>query len=323
MTRPGTILRAIAQRVCSDTAMERVVDPALADLQREHGEAIRRRQLWRSRWIRLAGYSAFWKVLAITAARHPRRELSAPGDRAVSRTVRFSVVAVVAISVLLLYPALRTYSRGAVGPMPLLGFYLIPQVLVTTIPVGLTFGILSGLRGRMATPRVKRSVAALALVCFIATFVLAAWTMPAANQAFRELMAGRRLAPRGFNEMTLGELARTPAQNIWIVSSSANRLAFEFHYRAALAFGPLALGPLAMAVTGAWRGAHRVRGVLAAGSLIGIAYLILLSWARQYGFDADQQARAVVAWIPNLVFLVITLLLFRRPPTAHLLEVRQ
>jgi hypothetical protein len=41
MTRPGIILRAFAQRVCSGTAMERVVDPALADLQREHVEAIR------------------------------------------------------------------------------------------------------------------------------------------------------------------------------------------------------------------------------------------------------------------------------------------
>ena len=59
---------------------------------------------------------------------------------------------------------------------------------MVAIPLGLMFGVLSGLRGRVATRRVRRSITALAIVCSIATFVLVAWTVPAAKQAFRELM---------------------------------------------------------------------------------------------------------------------------------------
>jgi hypothetical protein len=62
--------------------------------------------------------------------------------------------------------------------------YLVPQALLVAIPLGLMFGILSGLRGRVATKRVRRSVAALAIVCSIAPLCLATWTMPAANQRF-------------------------------------------------------------------------------------------------------------------------------------------
>ena len=113
--------------------------------------------------------------------------------------------------------------------------------------------------------------------------------------------------------MTLVELARTPAQNKWIVSATANRLAFEFHFRLALAFASLALGLFGMGVSAAWRGAYRVRGLVLVGSLTSIAYYVLLFWTRQYGYAADQQAKVAVAWIPNLAFLAIALLIFRRP----------
>jgi lipopolysaccharide export LptBFGC system permease protein LptF len=154
------------------------------------------------------------------------------------------------------------------------------------------------------------------------TFVLAARTLPASNQAFRELIAGHRGVASGFSEMTLGELARTTAQNKWIVSATANRLAFEFHYRLALAFGSLALGLFAIAVAAAWRGAYRVRGVVLVGFLTCTAYYALLNGARQYGYAADQHAKGAVAWIPDLVFLAIALLLFLRPLVAKTQEAR-
>ena len=55
MTRPGWRLRGMAARIFDHKTMERVVDPLLADLQKEHAEAIRRGRVWKSRWIRLAG----------------------------------------------------------------------------------------------------------------------------------------------------------------------------------------------------------------------------------------------------------------------------
>ena len=49
----------MAARIFDHKTMERVVDPLLADLQKEHAEAIRRGRVWKSRWIRLAGISSF------------------------------------------------------------------------------------------------------------------------------------------------------------------------------------------------------------------------------------------------------------------------
>jgi hypothetical protein len=281
MTRPGARLRSLATRLFAPSTMERLIDPVIADLQHEHEEAVRHNFAWRGRWVRITGYVAFAKVFAVAAsgaAGRGLRDWAQADDRAVGRTIAFSLATIAAVAVLLMWPAVSSFAhRVPADKVAWVVVYLLPQTLLVAIPLGLIFGILSGLRGRVATTRVRRSVAALAMVCSIATLILAAWTMPAANQAFRGLMAGLLLGARGartkfgFNEMTLGELARTPAQNIWIVSATANRLAFEFHYRLALAVASLALGPFAMAVTAAWRGAYRVRGVVLVGFLASVA----------------------------------------------------
>jgi lipopolysaccharide export LptBFGC system permease protein LptF len=327
MTRPGARLRSWATRLLDPLTMERLIDPAIADLQHEHEEAVRRNLAWRGRWIQITSYVAFAKVFTVAAsgaAGRALRDWARADDRAVGRTIGFSLATIAALAALLMWPTVSTFAhRVPADKVAWAVIYMLPSVLLIAIPLGLIFGILSGLRGRIATVRVRRSVAAMAIVCSIATLALAAWTMPAGNQAFRAFLAGRRLPANGFNEMTLGELARTPAQNKWIVSSSAARLAFEFHFRLALAFASLALGPFALAVTAAWRGAYRVRGGVLAGFLAGVAYWVLLNRARQYGYAADQQARVAVAWIPNLVFLAMTLLLFRWTRTAEAQESRQ
>jgi len=323
MTRPGARLRSVATRFFDPSTMERLIDPAIADLQHEHDDAIRRGLVWRGRWVHTAGCIAVWKVIAASATAASTRTIgdwaSADGC-AVGRTIGHSLAAIAGVVSLLIWAPLSNYShRIPTNKVAWMAIYLVPQALLVAIPLGLMFGILSGLRGRVATTRVRRSIVTLVIVCSIATFVLAAWTMPAANQAFRELTAGHRLR-RGFNEMTLVELARTPAQNIWLVSATANRLAFEFHFRLALAFASLALGLFAIAVTAAWRGAYRLRGLAIVGSLTSIAYYVLLFWARQAGYAADEQAKVAVAWIPNLIFFAMTLLLFRRRFVAETQE---
>ena len=319
MTRPGARLRSVATRFFDPPTMERLIDPAIADLQHEHDDAIRRGLVWRGRWVHTVGCIAVWKVLAASATTASTRAIgdwACADGCAVWRTIGYSLATIAAVVALLIWPALSTYfHRIPANKVAWMVIYLVPQALLVAIPLGLMFGILSGLRGRVATTRVKRSVAALAIVCSIATFVLAAWTMPAANQAFRELTAGHRL-PRGFNEMTLVELAPT-AENVWAVTATATRLAFEFHFRLALAFASLALGPFAIAVTAAWRGAYRVRGLVIVGFLSSIAYYVLLFWAREAGYARDQQPNVAVAWIPNLVFLALTLILFRRPSSPR------
>ena len=78
-----------------------------------------------------------------------------------------------------------------------------------------------------------------------------------------------------------------------------------------------------IAVTSACHGVYRVRGIVIVGTVTSFAYYVLLFWARQAGYAADEQARVAVAWTPNLVFLAITLLLFRRSLSVGKHESRQ
>ena len=105
------------------------------------------------------------------------------------RTIAYSLATITAVVVFLVgIPLSNLRQHVPSDQVAWTVLYLVPQALVVAIPLGLMFGVLSGLRGRVATRRVRRSITALAIVCSIATFVLVAWTVPAAKQAFRELM---------------------------------------------------------------------------------------------------------------------------------------
>jgi hypothetical protein len=117
-------------------------------------------RVWHARWIRVAGYFAFWKVwpsalpnvdAPVGHARwrsRPNRPIRrhrddphhAPGDVAAHQP---------------------NWQQGRVGQLAILT--LVPQALIVAITMGMVVGILAGLRGRVATLRVKRSLAALVL----------------------------------------------------------------------------------------------------------------------------------------------------------------
>jgi len=65
MTPPGTRLRALAARLCAPMTMERLVDPAIADLQAEYEEASRAGAAWRRRWIWMRGHIAFLTMIVV------------------------------------------------------------------------------------------------------------------------------------------------------------------------------------------------------------------------------------------------------------------
>jgi hypothetical protein len=219
--------------------MERLIDPVIADLQHEHDEAIRCGMVWRGRVICLVGYCACWKVLTIAAVRQAVFERTAEDDRAVGRAVALSLVAVIALTALLLWPPLNTYRRLGTGTTPRLALYLLPQALTMALPLGPVFGITLGLRDRVSTARVTWTIVALSVGCCVATLILVGWLIPAANQAFRELAAGRRVW-RGFNELTLDELASGDPIGLfgWIWGGvTTRRIAWKFPRRMAFAAG--------------------------------------------------------------------------------------
>jgi hypothetical protein len=314
MTRPGTRLRSLAARLLNRSTMERLIDPAIADLQHEHDDAIRRGLVWRDRLIRLAGYFAFWKVAVIAAAGHALHERTTADDRAVGRTVVFSLVAIIALTTILIWPPLSTFHRPGTVTTFRLVLCLVPQAVAIALPLGLVFGILLGLRDRTSTTRVQWTVTALGIFGSAVAFVIVAWLMPAGNQAFRELVAGTRLV-RGLNELTLGELASAdPTRVMRLISGgvTARRLAWEFHLRVALACAPLALGLFSLGVTAARRKDYGPVTMSAAALIAAFGYYVLLFTARQRFLQSEWLAPEVAAWVPNLVFLAIAQLLFRR-----------
>ena len=307
MTRPGDRLRALAQRICSASAMERLIDPAIADLQHEYDEARRRGGLWRGRRILIAGYIAVWKVAAIGVCRAANRSLRDRSSRdgvAIGRAIRSAGLATTAIVGLMIWAPLRqALLSGAEGRVTLLVVYLIPQALSVAMPLGFMFGALYGLKGRVPTQRSRLIILGLAVAVSLAAIVLDGWLLPAANQAYRELIAGRQIV-RGMNELTLVQLASTNT--------------FQFHFRIALAVAPLGLGLLSLAIATATRGRLGVVPLGVTTAATAFAYYAAVFYAREAAYR--YHVAVLAAWSPDLVVLAVALLLRQvrlKPDTAE------
>lgn len=103
MMKPGARLRSVAARVFSAATMERVIDPALADLEYEHAEAVRQRRTLHQLRIRIAGCWAFWKVvgkLAIEQSSEAVHACVAADDWAMGRALAASTVVTLAVTCL-------------------------------------------------------------------------------------------------------------------------------------------------------------------------------------------------------------------------------
>ena len=108
-------LRARAARWCSPRTMERVIEPALADVQTEYEAAAQDGRIWRSRWIWIAGHAAFLKVLAWVVAERALdalRGVTASDRYALGRTFAvFAGVTALGTGLLTLPPLLAEWSR--------------------------------------------------------------------------------------------------------------------------------------------------------------------------------------------------------------------
>lgn len=311
MRPPGSRLRSLAQRFCDPSTRERLIDPVLADLRHEYAGAVRQGCRWRSRWIHLAGCIAFWKVSAIVLGRASTRELSTADGGSVGRTIRFAGIATTLMTALLMWPPLShvTSISGAWNTVRLF-IYLMPQALAIALPMGLAFGVLCGLSGRVPAARSRMIIIVLAAASSLAALVVVGWLLPEANQAFRELTyqqmfgtAYRVAIRRGLNELTLGELMSTDT--------------YKFHSRLALACAPLTLGVFSLALATV---THRTRALTAGVAALAIcfAYYLLLYTSRQLSLGRDELAYSyhlagtLAAWTPNLVFGAAALLLHLR-----------
>jgi lipopolysaccharide export LptBFGC system permease protein LptF len=292
--------------------MERLIDPAIADLQSEYAAASRCGLAWRRRWIRIAGWISVWKVLGLHAASRSlplAREWAVADDRAMGRTIAFSIAPTflfmvpflaIPLSLVIHRDAWGYYAKVTGDDLGRLVLYLLPSALPCAIPLGFTCGIACGLRGRVATLRVRRSILVIAAGCCLLTFLDLAWLIPSTNQAYREIIVGHSL-PKEMHELSLAEMWR-----------HGFRLAV--HMRLALSFATVILGLFAYSVSAANRGGFR-SVVIGVGGAIGYASQYIL-WPAPVPVLAQWVGPFLAAWTPNLLFGVLTVVLLRRLPQA-------
>ncbi len=309
MTRPGERLRAIAARRCSERTMERLIDPLLADLQTEYDAAMRHGRVWRGRWVRIAGYVAFLKVIVMCGWAQSIRALRDwPVDdrRAVGRTIALSASAIVLLTLAMEVPgflSLRGWAHAQDLHLRFLA-YMIPQALPIALPMGLTFGILRGLGSGVVSRRSTCAVLALAAIGSVASFVLLASIVPAASHAWRDAYLGHEAANfmKSPSQMTLGELSQqidAYKSTAMAGSSVARDMSFTYHSRWALSCATLVLAVFALTVSRRRRAGWLMSFIPPFGVCFG--YYAVLFYGRNAGLQGTLPI-FTAAWLPNMVF---------------------
>ena len=284
--------------------LERVVEPAIADLQREYAGCNRARRFRRVP-ILAAGYLAILEVMLMcaletTPATDNERKLLA-------RTLAWSCLMVVCASALLIVPPFLGFSPAFRKWYAVLT--VAPQAVPLAIPIGLAFGVAFGLSSRLTRSAAKMVLLG-ALSASLLSFVILAWAMPAGNRAFNEFslrelkflgfegQTDKRL--RGDSEMTLPELRAESVR--WSAQGEPNlarQFAFRFHFRFALAVAALALVSVVLASPIDHRAARGVFAFAACLAYWALMYMGELAYRKGYA------APPLAAWLPNLAFIAV------------------
>jgi hypothetical protein len=311
MTRPGARLRTIAARVCSAKAIDQLIDPVIADLQAEYAQAVRLGQTWRSRWVRIAGYVAFVKVMVFHGGGRFLHDWTPADHRALVRTIGFSVAAIAAATLLLIVPPLRqqtsSHASYVHASQARLALYLMPQALPLAVPLGFMLGVLCGYGRCLLSSRSRAAVLLIAITCSAGSFVSLAWITPAANQAFRVAVFGRDVV-KGAPELTLGELGQlldSGGHEPMALAPARDRrsLAWQYHFRYALSCAPLALAWFALSVIGRHQRGPVVLVICACAAVCG--YYVCIWGARRLMLDGTWPVVATV-WFPNVACGVVS-----------------
>jgi MFS family permease len=330
MIRPGERFRILVAHVCDAQTMARLIDPAVADLQREYAEAAAHPGTWRRRRVLLGGYMALLKVAMVVAGSQSLRALvshrsplrtcpqllvawNEDHPRAVPRMLACGLLAAVAVTALFELPMLVGFwsSRSATASTLALVWYAAPQALAIGIIVGFVLGILYGLGGRPLSRRSVVFVLGGALFWSAFSFATINWIVPRANLAFREAVEANAVV-KGANELTSTELRQRLAADadtrVPLVGRHDRRyLEVLYHMRDAFSCAALVLS-LFVLMCGAfrWRTSARMAFGLAACTIY-VGYFFWLT-------DALAPARlaalspSAAAWLPNVLAILVAII---------------
>lgn len=215
MMAPGHLIGSVARRVASARTMERIVEPAIADLQHERDAALAAGRPWRARWAVVAGHVGLCKALAMCAAAALMRGFrgsDSPDSLPIGRSLGMATLAFFIVTALLVLPPLLSVPpRIRSNPM-LLIVTLVPQAIPISIAFGLAIGIAAALCRTAVTRRTLLFVLVFGVAASAASLATREWMIPESNQMFREIVARERgitIAPtRGLIETPLSDLLR-------------------------------------------------------------------------------------------------------------------
>ena len=249
----------------------------------------------------LHAWSHFWSI----------QEWSREDRRALARTLAYSAIVTAAgiplltLPFLLRFPANRTQELAP---------YLVPQALPIALPVGLFIGLIYGFRTLIVSLRPRTAVVIAAILCSIASFVALAWVVPASNHAFRRAALNDPAIPKGLPELTLGELQRRIDRNRQF-GRDVSLMAQTYHSRWALAAAPIVLTAWAFLLVGRLPTRGRfLLGIVAVASCV--AYYFMMSSGRAAVLN-ETLPPIVGAWLPNIVFGAVIVLLSRPTPNEY------
>ena len=334
MKPPGDWLRRVARRFCDDSAIERVIDPVIADLKWEDSEHEASGR-WRRHFVRTRAYVAFWCTLILHL--WSRTRLLGAEDRAEvtsqARRIAFgSAGTACVLSALLVAPGFAVLQReealqGATATdWAQILLFMIPQSLTVTIPLGLLIGatMLAGTR------RMRHRWIAIALVagcCSATTVVMLEWVLPPSNRAFR-VVAGRLIAAqtgehvqwrewgrpvreweRPVSELDLHEfgerlkyLQEFQQFNLPLKRYELGML-MDYYFRVSLTVTPIVFGLLAVGLSSITR-----RRILGAAFAV---LAVVLWWSsgsavRRLVYDGTLSP-LVAVWLPNIASVLLAL----------------
>jgi hypothetical protein len=303
--KPGMRLRWAASRICSPQTMDRLIDPVIGDMQREHEQGARASGRWERRLVLAQGYVAFWKVVVLWLpimwiAGAGRERAASPLGHALAAA---AITMIVTTALLIAAPLQDVLRHDHVAWMMLL---LLPQSFPLTLPGVLLVGVLTGTRNRHIASYTRRVVLGVALAGSLASFATIVWAIPASNQAFNVAVAGHEV-PRGFAEMPVKSLRALAIASRSDVPDQAGRLFVDYHARwalvgAALAFALFGLGVAALQARVAITAAI---AVIAYGIYPGY-FFELVAYVPPSIFISEPLTILVV-WLPNLLLILVGL----------------
>ncbi len=267
---PTTIdrLRRLGTRICTAAAMERRIEPTLADLRNECLEAYHSGRPWRARWIEVLGVLAIVKVIILVTLDRGAEHLLRPDAEMRSALLKLGALFGAVVTVTAVALAWVPFNTMPV-PHPVDAgelLYLIPQALPIAVPIGLAIAIVFGLSASLSG-RLAGWILSAAVTCSVVSFLTLGWWAPVSNQAYRTRIVGQEIA-KGENELTLGELStRIEEIRAFDPAAPARRLSVMYHTRWALSVTPLVLAVFALVITG-----HSRRTT--AGSALGAGTLV-------------------------------------------------